>query len=175
MASLRDLAGEHLLGANDPPRTTFGAGGRGVAVAWLTAGDALHPGVPAAVERRMAALPADGVEPVGIGFPLSVEAGPAGARLARDPAPASFVVVVEPPGTPVDPTDRQHPILHLRSLDARLEDWSVPALLRARPGPNEHPIFLRERGPEVGRDLLASFGADPSLAGAQAQPSSALT
>ena len=175
MASLRDLCGEHLLGENEAPRPTFGAGGRWVAVAWLTAGDALHPGVPAAVDRRIAALQGNGGEPVGIGFPLSVEAGPAGARLARNPALASFVVVVEPPGTPVDPTDRQHPILHLRSLDAQLEDWSVPALLRARPGPNEHPIFLRERGPEVAMQLLASFGAEPSLAGAPSQNSSALT
>ena len=51
----------------------------------------------------------------------------------------------------------------------------MPALLRARPGPNEHPIFLRERGPEVAMDLLASFGAEPSLAGAPAQHGSALT
>ncbi len=157
MASLRELCGDRLLDPASRPGPSLGDEGEGVAVLWLTAGDALHPGVPRAVERRLAGV-GERQEAFGVAFPLCVEIGPSGGRLARDPGPAAFVVVVEPPGRRVAPTDPKHPILRLRSLDAQVQDWSVPALLRARPGPNEHPIFLRERGPSVPAELLAQIG-----------------
>jgi Putative rhamnosyl transferase len=160
LASLAELCGERLVGTGDRPGPAIGEGGRGVAVVWLTAGDALHPGVPGAVERRLAADAAQRDEAFSVVFPLCVEVGPGGGRLARDPAPAAFAVIVEPPGRSVTPTNPHHPILSLRSLDAQVQDWSVPALIRARPGPNEHPIFLRERGPTVSADLLEQIGVE---------------
>jgi hypothetical protein len=157
--ALRELCDSRLLhpGAGQAPE--FGGRGEGTSIAWLTAGDALHPGVPAAVERRAEAF--TGTEARGVEFPMCVEASPERARLARTPAPASFLVAVEPPDRLVSPVDPRHPILRLPSLDAQVSDWSVPALLRARPGPNEHPIFLRERGPGVAVELLTSFGVSP--------------
>ncbi len=172
-ASLVELCGERVLDPADASGPVFGRDDDGVAVAWLTAGDGLHPGVPHAVERRLAVATGDRSEAFGVTFPLCAELDSVGGRLARDPVQAAFVVIVEPPGRSVRATDPLHPILHLRSLDAQVEDWSVPALLRARPGPNEHPIFLRERGPSVPPELLAQIGVELTPGGAPAEGFSA--
>ena len=172
-ASLVECCGERVLDPGDASGPAFGYDGDGVAVAWMTAGDALHPGVPQAVERRLAVAGSGRPEAFGVTFPLCAELGAAGGRLARDPGQAAFTVIVEPPGRAVLPADPQHPILHLRSLDAQAEDWSVPARLRARPGPNEHPIFLRERGPNVPAELLAQIGVELTPGGVAAEGFSA--
>jgi hypothetical protein len=169
--SLVELCGERVLAPGDESRQVVSDGAQRIAVAWLLAGDALHPSVPAAVERRAAAL-GDTSEPLGVEFPLCVEVTPVGARLARDPYASSFFVIVDQSGRPVRPADPRHPRLRLESLARPVSDWSVPAVLRSRPGPNEHPIFLRERGPVVEPQLLEAFGVDPACAATAAVPRS---
>jgi len=46
----------------------------------------------------------------------------------------------------------------------------VAALLRARPGPNEHPSLLRQRGPQVPSELLAAFGVELAAAWPAGRP-----
>jgi hypothetical protein len=163
MSALIDACGERILKPDDGGRFVEGAAA-GAAVCWLQAGDALHPHVPRLVERRAAALSDPGDSPFAIEFPLCVEATPRGARLARDPAPACLTVLVAPGSAGVDPGDPRHPVQRLRSLDRRVEEWGVAALMHARPGPNEHPCVLRERGPLIAPQLLTAFGADLLLA-----------
>ena len=119
-ASLVELCGERVLDPSDAPGPAFGYDGDGVAVAWLTAGDALIQGRPGRLSggspRRQ--RPARGVR---CHFP-AVRRARYRRRPARSgPGLAAFAVIVEPPGQDVRPTDPQHPILHLRSLDAQAE------------------------------------------------------
>jgi hypothetical protein len=164
-------AGDRVLVPDDQDQR-LDPGAQAVAVAWVVAGDAVHPGVCAAVERHAAAaLEAD--EPFGIEFAFAVEATAGRALLVQEPPPRSFFVLVAPGEASVNLADPRHPRLRLASLAHLVTEWGVAALLRARPGPNEHPLFLRERGPDVAPELLSVFGtrsiggaAEPATAGA---------
>ncbi len=147
----------HVIGSDVVPTRIDAGAASGIATCWLMAGDAIHPGVLAAVERRAAEL-SPSAEGFGVDLALLVEVNPDGANLVHDASPRRLFVAVTPGPATVDPADPTHPRLRVGSLAHIVADWGVAAVLRSRPGPNEHPIFLRQRGPAVGTQLLRQFG-----------------
>lgn len=162
-ARLLGLCGERLLDRSEERARLLEPGGQCVAVATVLAGDAVHPALPAAVARQVGRLSDQHSAPFAVGFPLFVEASPqlTKARLVIDRGQAPFAVYIAAPASSVDLADFRNPLTRLARRDHQASDWSVPALLRARPGPNQHPLFMHLHGPDVAPELVSVFGAGP--------------